>query len=81
MTTKEERLAALDRAVDLAGGIVRFARAMSVTHQAVYNWRKRGWVPLERALAIETLYRLPHVQLIEPGLAQQLRSASGNDLI
>ena len=45
MTTKEERLAALDRAVELGGGIVRFARAMNVTHQAVYNWRRRGWVP------------------------------------
>jgi hypothetical protein len=22
---------------------------MGVTHQAVYNWRKRGWVPPERA--------------------------------
>ena len=81
MTTKEERLAALDRAVELGGGIVRFARAMNVTHQAVYNWRKRGWVPLERALVIETLYRIPHGALIEPSLAGQLRAATGNDLI
>lgn len=72
MTTKEDRLKALDIAVDRAGGIVRFAKAMGVTHQAVYHWRRRGWVPADRALAIETVLGVPRENLMEPRLVAVL---------
>lgn len=72
MTTKEDRLKALGIAVDRAGGIVRFAKAMGVTHQAVYHWRRRGWVPADRALAIETVLGVPRENLMEPRLVAVL---------
>ena len=72
MTTKQTRIAALDEAVRRAGGIVKFSKAMGVTHQAVYHWRKRGWVPLERAIVIDTIFKVDRDSLINPQLAQAL---------
>lgn len=72
VTTPEERIAALDEAIKRGGGIVAFSRRMGVTHQAIYSWRKRGWVPLERALAIEAIFGISRERLIAPRLAWAL---------
>lgn len=72
ISNRDDFLAAMDEAVEKGGGIVAFARRMGVTHQAIYHWRKRGWAPLERALAIETIFGISRERLIEPGLAQAL---------
>ena len=74
MTTKEERIAALDLAIERGGGIVKFCQRMNVSHQAVYNWRKRGWVPPERALVIEAVFGIERSQLMNPDL---VRAVSG----
>jgi hypothetical protein len=55
VTTRKERIASLDKAIKRGGGIVAFSRRMGVTHQAVYRWRNRGWVPLERAITIDAI--------------------------
>lgn len=68
MTNKAGRLAALDTAIERGGGIVRFSRALKITHQAIYHWRRRGWVPADRALAIESIFGVPREELMEPGL-------------
>lgn len=68
-TTKEERIEAIDTAISRAGGIVRFAKAMGVTHQAVYSWKRRGWAPADKALVMETLFAVPRTSLMEPSLA------------
>jgi hypothetical protein len=65
-------LAAMDEAVQKGGGIVAFARRMGVTHQAIYHWRKRGWAPVERAVAIEAVFDIDRNRLMEPSLAQAL---------
>lgn len=67
-------LAAMDEAVARGGGIVAFARRMGVTHQAIYHWRKRGWAPVERAVAIEAVFGIDRHRLMEPTLAQALSS-------
>lgn len=74
MTTKEQRIAALDLAIERGGGIVKFCQRMNVSHQAVYNWRKRGWVPPERALVIEAVFGIERSQLMNPDL---VRAVSG----
>lgn len=74
MTTKEERIAAIDLAIKRGGGIVKFCQRMNVSHQAVYNWRKRGWVPPERALVIEAVFGIERSQLMNPDL---VRAVSG----
>ncbi len=72
VTTPEERIAALDEAIKRGGGIVAFSRRMGVTHQAIYSWRKRGWVPLERAIAIDATFNVERDRLIAPRLAWAL---------
>jgi transposase-like protein len=74
MTTKEERIAAIDLAIERGGGIVRFAKGMGVTHQAVYNWRKRGWVPPERAVVIEAVFAIPRADLMNPDLVRAVNT-------
>lgn len=74
MTTKEERVAAIDVAIARGGGIVRFAKSMTVTHQAVYNWRKRGWVPPERAVIMEAIFGVQRDSLMNPDLVRAVNT-------
>lgn len=71
---RQDFLAAMDEAVQKGGGIVAFARRMGVTHQAIYHWRRRGWAPVERAVAIEAIFGIDRNRLMEPSLAQALSS-------
>jgi hypothetical protein len=72
ITTRKERIAALDEAIKRGSGIVAFARCMGVTHQAVYRWRNRGWVPLERAITIDATFNIERDRLIAPRIAWAL---------
>jgi transposase-like protein len=72
MSTKEDRVAAIDEAVKRGGGIVAFSRRMGVTHQAIYNWRNRGWAPLQRAIAIEAIFGINRYETMEPSAARAL---------
>lgn len=76
MTTKEDRLKSLDTAVERSGGIMKFAKVMGISHQAVYHWRKRGWVPADKALVIETVFAVPREALMEPGLVAVMTAPS-----
>lgn len=71
---KAERVAAIDEAIDKADGIVRFSRAMGVTHQAVYSWRKRGWVPPDKAVVIEAIFKIHRDRLMNPDLVRALNT-------
>lgn len=77
---RERRIAAIDQAIKRAGGIVKFARTLGITHQAVYHWRRRGSVPLERAITIQAIFKVERDALIEPRLANAL-AAHAADLI
>jgi DNA-binding transcriptional regulator YdaS (Cro superfamily) len=48
---------ALDKAIEVAGGVTRLAEALGVRQSVVSNWRMRGKpkgrVPADRCLAIE----------------------------
>jgi DNA-binding transcriptional regulator YdaS (Cro superfamily) len=59
----------IKRAVDLAGGASLLAHKLGVTHQAVYVWLRKGWVPPQRALEIEKMFDIPRVELFKPELA------------
>lgn len=71
-TTKAERIASIDLAIARAGGIVAFSKAMGVTHQAIYAWRRRGWAPADKALVMETVFDVPRAHTMEPQLAALL---------
>jgi hypothetical protein len=80
MSSKENHVAAIDLSIDRAGGVIKFARAMGVTHQAVYGWRKRGWVPPERAVVIEAVFRIDRRRLMKPSLVAALYAAAADPL-
>jgi DNA-binding transcriptional regulator YdaS (Cro superfamily) len=80
-TTKEQRNAAVDTAVQRAGGIVRFAKALGITHQAVYDWKRRGWVPLERAVAIESIFGIPRAELMNPDVVRAMNTPPVTDIL
>lgn len=78
VATPEKRMAALDEAIKRGGGIVAFARRIGVRHQAVYHWKKRGWTPLDRALAIEATFGIDRNLLMEPRLAHALATPNAS---
>jgi len=61
-------MTALDQAIEKAGGRVPLAKALGVTRQAVYSWRKQGWVPVPRAIEIEDKFGVGRMRLIKPEL-------------
>ena len=76
-----ERLPALREAIDRAGGIVKFAAALGLTHQAVYAWFNKGWVPLERAVQVERMTSVSRNKLIKPSIVEALQAADINDVL
>jgi len=68
-TDKVERVASIDLAITRAGGIVAFSKAVGVTHQAVYAWKRRGWAPADKALVMEAVFDVPRARTMEPRLA------------
>jgi hypothetical protein len=68
---------ALDRAIADAGGILAFSQAMGISHQAVYSWKRRGYVPIERALLIEDALGVPARDLVKPSLARVVDNDGG----
>lgn len=62
----------LNRAIAAGGGIIAFARAMGVTHQAVYHWKKRGYVPFDKAAKVQNLFGEPMLDLVREDVAAVL---------
>lgn len=71
----------IDRAIEKAGGIVAFCRDMGVTHQAVYDWKRRGWAPPLRAKRMQELYEVPIHDTVDPRLAALLAQDNGASLL
>lgn len=64
----------IKKAIELAGGANALATKLGVTHQAVYTWVQRGWVPAQRAIEIEKIFDVPRGDLFKPELAALLAS-------
>ena len=77
---RHECIAAIREAIDRAGGIIKFCKVMGVTHQAVYGWRKRGWVPPERPVVIEAVFRIDRRRLMKPSLVAALYAPAADPL-
>lgn len=72
----------LERAIAAAPGIIAFARALNVTHQAVTGWRKRGYMPPDRALVAEGIYGVSRMSLVSGEFLDLcLRFAAGSDVL
>ena len=67
--TTEINMTGIEKAVKIAGGASALAHKLDVTHQAVYVWLRKGWVPPRRALEIEKLFGVPRIDLFKPELS------------
>lgn len=67
--------AALSLAVEAAGSISALSRKLNVSHQVANRWIKRGYVPLQRARQISTIYGLPMRELVAPALRELIDDA------
>lgn len=56
------------KVIEAAGGWAPLHRALGVTHQAVAEWRRQGWMPPARAVQCEKLYGVPARELVSPKL-------------
>jgi len=72
-TEKQQRVTHIDTAITRAGGIRKFCGIHGVTHQAVYAWKRRGAVPLDRALEIERRHGVPALFIVDPKMANAAR--------
>lgn len=59
-------------AVERAGGVPQLKKILRVSHQIVYVWLERGWVPQTRALQLTRKYKIPLAKLLKPELAKLL---------
>ena len=71
----------VNTAIAKAGGIFAFCRALGVSHQAVYSWKKCGWVPIERAVEIERLYGVPAGRLVKPSISRAFSAISASSAL
>lgn len=71
-STRTSRLAALQSAIDRAGGLITFCEQMGVSHQAVTAWRKRGYLPPQRALDAEVKFGVNRIELVREDVAALL---------
>lgn len=56
----------IERAIEVAGGAAALAQQMGVSHQVVYQWKKRGWLPPARAIEVESRYGVPRIEMVNP---------------
>lgn len=53
---------AIDKAIEVAGGVTRLAEKLAASPQVVANWKKRG-VPAKRVLDVESATGIPRHEL------------------
>jgi DNA-binding transcriptional regulator YdaS (Cro superfamily) len=78
VSTGVHTVTGIKRAVEQAGGAAKLGAVLGVSHQAVYVWIKRGWVPNDRAVQIEQLYAIPRADLVNPKLAALFGTPTAN---
>lgn len=69
----------LEEAITRAGGIIAFAKALGVTHQAVSAWRKKGYVPPDRARQIENATGINRALLVSRKFLASVNSWIGDE--
>lgn len=65
------------QAVAAAGSQVSLAKQLGVSPPAVNLWLRRGWVPLRRAMEIETLFGVPRACTMNPRVKDLVNLAQG----
>lgn len=58
----------LDQAIARAGSQERLAQLLGVRQQSISVWRKRGFMPVLRAVEVEMQLGIPRQDLVDPRL-------------
>lgn len=72
MSTDPHSLPGVDALIARAGGARALARALGISHQAIYKWQRKGYVPSSRVLEFERVYGVPREHLLRPDLAHMI---------
>ena len=62
----------IEKAIAAAGNQETLAAALGVKQPAIAHWKKRGWMPVARALQVEMIYGIDRLSLIKPALQEVL---------
>lgn len=62
----------IDRAIAITGSGTQLASKLGVSHQVVYRWHAKGFVPRDRAQQISELTGVPVRDLLDPKLVSLL---------
>lgn len=62
----------IEEAVEKAGGAIKLARKLGITHQAIYLWVRRGYAPIDRAERLEKMTNIPRHRLVNPRLVRAI---------
>lgn len=54
---------AIERAIAVAGGLTALGESVGVTAQAVWRWKVRGVIPVDRVIAVEMATGIPREKL------------------
>lgn len=65
-------------AVINAGSQAKLAKELGVSHQAIQQWLKQGYVPVGRVTQIEALYGVPRERLLNPKYLETLSKPNFN---
>lgn len=61
MKTPSKRNSALDRAIELAGGVGALSKKLGISRQAVDRWKS---VPAQRVVEVERITGVPRAELL-----------------
>lgn len=75
---EKHKMNGVDRAIKKAGSQGKLADRLGVSQQVISKWKRRGYVPLIRAVEIETQYGIKRTQLINPRIAD-MADIGGDD--
>lgn len=64
---------AVDQVITQAGSQTALARALGVKQPVISHWRRKGWMPLTRAVQCEQMYGVSRLELVKPSLREVLQ--------
>jgi len=68
-------MSGIDKVIAKAGGVKPLADYLGIRTQAIYLWKRKGYVSAERALELERAYKVPRLELMRPDLVESLTNA------
>jgi hypothetical protein len=61
-------MTAVDEAIAKAGTQRALAISLGVQQPVIAHWKRKGWVPVKRAIQISEIYGIPWATLVRPEL-------------